>query len=88
MATDAQPVMDLSGVEIYTLFVFTIVRIAFFLVTGGALLKLLRGCYVLDGVMTSRACNAGPRFVRKGLIGVYLRLVTLVVKQHEPSAAV
>ena len=88
MTADAEPVKDLSRVEIDTLFVFSIIRIALILVTDGALLKLLSQGDVLDRVVTPGAGDTGDCFVRKSGIGIYLGLVTLMVEQHQSAPAV
>ena len=87
MAADAQPVINLTRIELYALFVFLIVGVSLLLVTVRAFAKLFAIGYLLDGMMAADAGDSLASFMRERGIGVYSGLVDLMIEQDQSAPA-
>jgi hypothetical protein len=80
MTAYAEPMVDLAGIELYSLFVLFVIRIAFGLVAVRALSKLFAIGDLLDGMMAADASDSLACLMRKSRIGIYLGFVDLVIE--------
>jgi len=87
MAAYAEPMIDLSRVQLNSLIVRFVCRIAFLLVTVCAFLKLVGPGDALYSMMTTDAGNSGAGLVSKGRIGIDFGFMFPVIKQHRAPAS-
>jgi hypothetical protein len=87
VATDAEAMVDLPGIQLYSLLVLFVIRIAFGFVAVRAFPKLFAVCDLLDGMMAADASDSLPGLMRENRIAIYLRLVDLMIEQNEPAPA-
>jgi hypothetical protein len=87
MAAYAEPVIDLPRVQLYSLVVGFVCRIALLFVAVRAFLKLIDIGDVLHRVVAASTGNARANFMGKRGIGIDLAFVFSVIKQHCAAAA-
>jgi len=87
MAAYAEPVIDLSRVQLNSLIVRFVCGIAFLLVAACAFLKLVGVGDALDSMMTPDAGNARAGLVPKRRIGIDFGFMFSVIKQHRAPAS-
>lgn len=87
MTPDARPVIDFAIVQLISILVFRVRRIAFHFVAVAARHVLASVGDVGDLVMASDACDASGRAVRKRRIGIDCDFVFGVIKNYGSEKA-